>query len=50
MYKMLKIVIMKNECTFPMYIGKIQKLRHGVDKYSRKIEKEKITRQKKSVA
>ncbi len=35
--------------TFQMYVGKIQKLWHGVDKY-RKIEKEKITRQKKSVA
>ncbi len=33
---------MKNKCTFPIYVGKIQKLRHGVDKYSRKLEKEKI--------
>ncbi len=37
---------MKNECMFQMYVGKIEKLRHGVDTYSRKIEKEKITYQK----
>ncbi len=37
---------MKNECMFQMFVGKIEKLRHGVDTYSRKIEKEKITHQK----
>lgn len=45
MYTMLKIV-MKNECMFPTYVGKIQKLRHEVNKYSAEIEKEKINRQK----